>query len=276
MRDGARNDFLLRKIKQLGSKLGYELTNAADPAEIFSILVKHRGSRDASSDKKRAFVEFVLYNLPMSKAQLFQDLFVLFSLEQKKRGFFVEFGAADGIELSNTVLLEKSYEWQGILAEPARCWHGDLKKNRKCTIDTRCVWARSGEVVEFKEVREPELSTINKYSTKDGHSASRGVGEVYQVETVSLNDLLASNGAPSQIDYLSVDTEGSELDILGAFDFAKYDVRIITVEHNFTSDREKIYKLLTPRGFVRVLERFSMWDDWYINRDPAALRGLHD
>jgi hypothetical protein len=83
------------------------------------------------------------------------------------------------------------------------------------------------------------------------------------VETISLNDLLSSNGAPNCIDYFSVDTEGSEFKILQAFDFQKYDVKMIIVEHNLTKNREAICALLESQGFSRVFERFSMWNDWY-------------
>ena len=64
--------------------------------------------------------------LPASKAQLHQDLFVLSELGLKRSGYFVEFGAASGESLSNTHLLEKSFDWQGILAEPAKYWHPAL------------------------------------------------------------------------------------------------------------------------------------------------------
>jgi FkbM family methyltransferase len=259
----AKSNFLLRKIKQLGRKLDFELINAADPAEVFSVLLKYRGKHNTATKEDHAFLHFVLQNYAESRAQLFQDLFVLFSLSQKREGFFVEFGATDGVELSNTLLLERSYEWSGILAEPAKCWHKNLRMNRKCVIDTRCVWTKSGEVVEFNEVADRELSTITRYSDHDGHFISRRTGEIYPVETVSLNDLLSSNEAPRCIDYLSVDTEGSELEILQAFDFRKYDVQIITVEHNFTMNRGGICALLESRGFSRIFERFSMWDDWY-------------
>ncbi len=266
----AREDFILRKMKQLGRKLGYELVNAADPAEVFSVLLRYRSGQRAGGNE--AFVSFVLRNFSQSSAQLFQDLFVLFSLELKSEGYFVEFGAANGVDLSNTVLLERAYGWRGILAEPAKCWHQDLRVNRRCAIDTRCVWSKSGERIEFNEVPERELSTIDRYSSKDAHLASRSLGTVYPVETVSLNDLLAGSNAPKAIDYLSVDTEGSELDILKAFDFAKYDVRIITVEHNFTPDRDAIHGLLVSKGFSRVLERFSLWDDWYIKAGSTEAR----
>ena len=255
--------FLLRKIKQLGKKLDFELINAADPAEVFSVLLKYRGEYSKATQEDQAFLHFVLQKYAESPAQLFQDLFVLFSLSQKREGFFVEFGATDGVELSNTLLLERSYGWNGILAEPAKCWHKDLRMNRNCVIDTRCVWTKSGEVLEFKQVSDRELSTIAKYSNHDGHSVSRKMGEIYPVETISLNDLLSCNSAPNCIDYLSVDTEGSEMEILEAFDFQKYDVRIITVEHNFTVNRDGIRVLLESRGFSRVFERFSIWDDWY-------------
>ena len=60
-----------------------------------------------------------------------------------------------------------------------------------------------------------------------------------------LLDLLAAHNCPREIDYLSIDTEGSELPILNAFDFSKYDIKIVTVEHNYCEpDRQQIHDLL--------------------------------
>ncbi len=259
-----RDRFILRKLKQLGKKIGYRLINADAPAELFVELMKYRGLESTNKNSEHDFLSYVIRSHNKSKAQLFQDLFVLFQTGEKRNGYFVEFGATNGITLSNTYLLEKEFGWKGILAEPGRGWHDDLHRNRLCVIETRCVWSKSGEQLEFNEVAEGELSTIVAFTDSDGHSAARKHGKKYTVDTISLNDLLKNNGAPDCIDYLSVDTEGSEFTILANFDFSKYDVRIITVEHNFTAMREKIHSLLKSKGYARIFEGFSQWDDWYI------------
>jgi FkbM family methyltransferase len=199
-----------------------------------------------------------------SKAQLRQDIFVLEQLNYKKEGFFIEFGATNGIDLSNTYLLEKSFAWSGILAEPAKLWHENLLRNRTCQIDTRCVWSKTGEVIEFNQTEYAELSTAEKYTTSDYAADSRKSGLRYPVETVSLMDLLAHHGAPREIDYLSIDTEGSEYEILSKFDFTKYRIKVITCEHNYTPMREKLFELFSKNGYKRKHEDISQFDDWYV------------
>jgi hypothetical protein len=84
--------------------------------------------------------------------------------------------------------------------------------------------------------------------------------------------LLRAHSAPREIDYLSVDTEGSELEILQAFDFANYNIKIMTVEHNFVEpNRQEVFKLLSGEGFVRVFEPLSKFDDWYVKRSLLGM-----
>ena len=100
----------------------------------------------------------------------------------------------------------------------------------------------------------------------------RAKGATYSVETVSLNDLLKSHNAPREIDYLSIDTEGSELEIVQAFDFTDYDIKIMTVEHNFVEpNRQEVFRLLTSKGFMRLFEAMSKFDDWYVKRSLLGL-----
>lgn len=205
--------------------------------------------------------------LTRSHSQLRQDLFVLSELNFKKNGFFVEFGAADGVLLSNTLLMEKEFGWRGILAEPAKCWHEELGSNRSSIIDHNCVWKDSQSTLLFNEVERPELSTIDSYSNFDLHKKARKSGKGYEVPTISLNDLLRKYHAPKKIDYLSIDTEGSEFEILSHFDFSEYSFEVITCEHNFTPLREKLFDLLSKNGYKRKYQKISKFDDWYVKVD---------
>jgi FkbM family methyltransferase len=199
-----------------------------------------------------------------SKSQFYQDLFVLKETGYKRDGFFVEFGATNGVEGSNTFILEKMFGWSGVLAEPARCWHNELRQNRNVLIDTKCVWNASGELIEFHEDNAATLSTAKIYADADFHSRSNF--KTYPVETISLLDLLEQHHAPQNIDYLSIDTEGSEYDILSAFDFEKFNIKIITCEHNWSSNRSKISELLFSKGYEVRHQNLTNCDDWFVRK----------
>ena len=222
---------------------------------ILSILNFSGGGGDSNS------LNDILKIRHLSKSQLSQDMFILTYLGFKRDGYFVEFGATNGVGLSNTWLLEKEFGWKGILAEPSKNWHEELSNNRSCYIENKAVWIKSDETLTFLECTGPELSTIADFRNIDSHSRK---GKTYEVETISLEDLLDKYDAPNVIDYLSIDTEGSELDILSNFDFEKFKFRVITVEHNFTENRQKINQLLSSKGYKQVLESISSFDDWYI------------
>jgi FkbM family methyltransferase len=194
-----------------------------------------------------------------SKSQLGQDLLAASLANFKTRGFFVEFGATDGVTLSNTHLLEKRLAWEGILAEPARMWHSALESNRSAQICKEAVWHQSGQTLLFHE--DGELSTIDGF---EGLKHESRTGISYKVESISLTDLLVSCQAPNYIDFLSVDTEGSEFEVLSSLDWKSFQFGLICVERNWSENRQKIWSLLENQGYRRVLEDVSAWDDWYV------------
>ena len=243
------------------------MTEAADPRQaLFEALLLFR-NRNFGTDPLGRFVQFCAAH-PHTPSQLCQDLFVLFALQNKRNGFFVEFGATDGVALSNTKLLERKHGWKGILAEPGRRWHRNLLNNRNCRIDQRCVWSETGVELDFIDAQMGELSTISGFENRDSHRDERQNHVSYKVKTVSLNDLLSDHGAPALIDYMSVDTEGSEYEILSAFDFKKHRIQVLTIEHaHVASDRIRIRSLMEENGFTNVFSRISQWDDWYISNE---------
>lgn len=201
-----------------------------------------------------------------SLSQLNQDFFELGETLWKRDGYFVEFGATDGRSFNNTWLLEKAFGWTGILAEPARIWHDALQNSgRNARLEFDCVWSKTGETLRFSEASWGELSTLESFHAADGHRRRRAGS--YPVQTVSLNDMLDRHQAPPNMDYLSIDTEGSEYEILQALDFDRYRFSCITVEHNYTANRELIHELLTAHGYQRKFTEFSQFDDWYVRED---------
>lgn len=199
-----------------------------------------------------------------SKSQLGQDLFGLSISGLDSPGFFVEFGAADGVALSNSFILEKHFGWSGILCEPSTGWHEALKQNRSCIIDTRCVYSVSGEKLSFSENYLGELSAITTFAEPNANGVLKRTTSSYEVETISLLDLLKAHNAPKYIEFLSIDTEGSEFEILKDFDFQSYRFGAICVEHNFADTREKINDLLLANGYMQVHKDLSDFDDWYV------------
>ena len=209
------------------------------------------------------FLAYVFDNAERSYAQIWQDLWVCWELGEARDGYFVEFGATDGVTNSNTALLERDYGWHGILAEPNPACHPRVRHNRHAEIDARCLAARTGEQVEFLVVDDPELSTIATYAGGDHFAEVRRHAKSISVETVALNDLLATHEAPDTIDYMSIDTEGSEFEILSTFDFDRWRVRLFSIEHNNTGREPELDELLARQGYRRVFAEFSQWDGWY-------------
>jgi len=261
------NELLVRFTKRILKGFGLQILKIESLERIRkNERFRARGELEFIKEMPHESRERLLKLFGASKAQLWQDLFVLSELEFKKNGFFVEFGAANGIELSNTYILESLFDWTGILAEPAKHWNSELKKNRSAFIEDRCVWVDSTSTLTFNETSTPELSTIDSFSNGDMHRQSRESGKKYSVDTISFNDLLLKYNAPRDIDYLSIDTEGSEFVILSSLDFDKFSFKVITCEHAYTEEREKIKVLLESHGYIRKYPELSAFDDWYVRQ----------
>ena len=220
------------------------------------------------------FLEFFAINQWNAPSQLSQDLFVIYFSGGKKDGFFLEIGACDGFHLSNTLGLER-YGWKGIISEPSSVWHNKIKK-RKCIISKKAVFSESGLKLKFEEVKKyPELSGLKENLDKDNNHHLRNEANTVEVETISLNDLIGQNTSNKNIDYISIDTEGSEYEILKNFDFKKHNIEIFTVEHNFVEKKRKaIFDLLSSNNYLRVFTNISQWDDWYIKKNNKILLSM--
>jgi FkbM family methyltransferase len=215
----------------------------------------------------RNFNHFCQRTTNYQKSQLRQDLFVLFVTDFKQNGYFIEAGASDGIIFSNTFTLEKNFNWKGILIEPNIYWEESLSKNRTCHINYKALWKENSSVL-FNEIQnKPILSHVSSVDSNSWmFDINQETKQQYTVPSITLVDILNHYDAPHTIDYLSLDIEGSEYDVLSSFDFEMYNIEIITVEHNYSPNREKVFDLLQDK-YTRVLVEVSGKEDWYIKNN---------
>jgi FkbM family methyltransferase len=208
----------------------------------------------------------------MSYSQLNQDLTVVSFFSNKREMFFIDIGANDGKRLSNTFLLETKYNWKGICSEPLPKAFKQLNKCRSVHCDNHAVFSKTGLSLEFSESNL--LSGITQYI--DRHKEVKNCNQII-VKTITLQDLLEKYKAPNIINYFSLDTEGTELEILKSVDFSKYIFLYINLEHNYIEPkRTEMRTLLLNNGYLYKGE--NHFDDDYIHETTVigTYYYLHD
>ena len=208
------------------------------------------------------------------KSQLYQDMFASFVIGDKFDKTFFEFGATNGIDLSNSYTLEKYLNLGGALSEPSPQWHDELKKNRPHTnIISECIWSESNKELNFFVSDVGVLSSLEDFKESDkasmpGNTKARlKNGKNIIVKTVSLNDIIEEQFKSITPSYISIDTEGSEYEILKNFNFKKYRPLVFTIEHNFTELQLKIDELMYLNEYIRVFKHLTAFDAWYVTKD---------
>ena len=208
------------------------------------------------------------------KSQLYQDMFASFIIGNKFDKTFLEFGATNGIDLSNSYTLEKYLNWRGVLSEPSPQWYDELKKNRPHTnIITECIWSESNKELNFFVSDVGVLSSLEDFKESDkismpGNTKERlKSGKNTTVKTISLNDVIEKQFDYKTPSYISVDTEGSEYEILKNFNFKKYRPLVFTIEHNFTELQLKIDELMYLNEYIRVFKSLTVFDAWYVAKE---------
>jgi FkbM family methyltransferase len=171
-----------------------------------------------------------------------QDEWVKSLFPGKRDGFFIEAGAMDGRIGSNTYWLER-LGWQGICIEGNPAWFPELPQYRTCTC-LHCCLAGSRRQVTF---RTPDAK--NGWGGIEEHllpavREACGVGPIFTVDGIPLADVLREHNAPHVIEYLSLDVEGGELEILESFPFDEFRILAITVETPYCNE------LLQQRGYI--------------------------
>jgi FkbM family methyltransferase len=190
-----------------------------------------------------------------SFSQAGQDFWMFGEVFNEKRdGFFLDVGAYDGVYLSNSYVLEKRYGWRGICVEANPDSFRLLQKNRSATCVNVCLAETEG-FVNF--AKKGEFSKIVGSDNKvDPHA------EVIRVRATTFCKLLKELNAPKQIDYLSIDIEGAEEEVLKDFSFSDYVIKCMTVERPGNA----LKGILERNGF-RLIKEIPGLDCFYLHND---------
>ena len=160
-------------------------------------------------------------------------------------GFFLEIGADDGVRFSNCKFFEDTLNWNGIAIEARKEAYDNLVTNWKC-ICLHSILSDIEENTQFLDIKGYGLGLsglVNKYDPRHVARINQEIQnpnnkgqQTIDVKTDKLNNILDKYNV-KYIDFLSIDTEGSELDILRTVDFNKYYINVITIEDNY-NDKE--------------------------------------
>jgi FkbM family methyltransferase len=179
-------------------------------------------------------------------------------------GFFVEVGANDPQNHSQTWLLERR-GWRGILIEPLLRFQEALRSARPGAQVVRAACGPPGHppTAELFVGEDTEHSTLRP-NTVD--AATRyAAAEV--VPVLTLDEILEQAGNP-RVDFVSIDVEGLQLDVLRGFDLARHRPRLLFVEDHLLS--WGTHRHVTARGY-RLVKRTRL-NNWYVPADaPFAL-----
>ena len=182
-------------------------------------------------------------------------------LTDYKPGFFIDLAANEPILLSNTRALERDYGWRGICIDGNQKMLEKLVVARTCTVVKGIVTSKSGDRVEFqKPINDGKvdwrdaLAGILSNST-DNKKVKRGWLVAHET-TVTLVDILRHLDAPPEIDYLSLDIEGSEDGAMLPHDFDRYRFKFLTIERPSAVLRE----FLHTRGYGYLVDHACFGD----------------
>lgn len=206
-----------------------------------------------------------------------QDMWVSQIFRNKQNGFFLDFGAFDGITASNTYSLEKYMKWNGILVEANPTYYPLVCRGRKSISVNAALWPQSRESIEMVDAHG--LSSVSKYIDHDGPTVSESRKNItarkIAVDTVNPTELLERFQAPSFIEYLSLDVEGCEIDVLNSIDFTRYKFALMTIEHSEVLEKkDKIRAIIEPFGYKMLSRSYDFWV--YHEAHIASLGGIND
>jgi FkbM family methyltransferase len=182
-----------------------------------------------------------------------EDRFLETLFPASHTGVCIEVGAYNGVSLSNTYFFEKK-GWRALCIEPIRSAYEQCKQVRK-EVTRSCVAEKDGPEREFQIFHlGTNLCAISSLEPDDrliqSHSSMITQRSTEMVPIRSLTSIMDEIDFPKAIDFVSIDTENTELDVLKGIDFTRYNIRVFVIENNYNEPFCEDY--LRPLGYKKI------------------------
>lgn len=194
-----------------------------------------------------------------------------------KNGFYVDVGAHDGVTINNTLYFERNLNWTGINIEPIKTVFDKLTINRPTNININCAICNyDGETYFFLNTEYTEMISGIKDSYDNRHlqrliyenNIMGSKTEIVTVNTKRLQTILDQNNV-NHINYLSIDVEGAEFEVIKSINFNNVFIDVIGFENNYHDISIPIVKYLEDKNFIVIHE---CMDIFMINRNSIFYR----
>ena len=208
----------------------------------------------------------------MFYGQFGEDRYISQFFDDSYKGLCIDIGAYDGISGSNTYYFEQN-SWISLCIEPNPESFDNCNAIRKNTINC-CVSNYDKDDVKFNIVRlhGNNTSAISSLAIDErlieSHKHLIENIETIFVKVKSLNTIFIEESIPKNIDFISIDTENTEIDVLKGIDFDKYNINFLIIENNF--DEKMIEDFLIDKNFKKI-NRIAV-NDFYVNNNYLKVK----
>ena len=199
-----------------------------------------------------------------------------------KNGTFIDVGAHDGKQINNTLYFEENHNWTGINIEPLKNVYDQLIVNRPNSINLNCACCNYDGETEFisntgyTEMISGIKDTFDPRHVRRLQNENRqhgSVTEIIKVETKKLETICDSNNI-SHINYLSIDVEGGEFEVIKSINFDKVYIDIIGFENNYNDASVPIVKYLGARNY-KIIPAKDNFDIFMIHRESEFMKNIN-
>lgn len=177
-----------------------------------------------------------------------------------KNGVFMDIGAHDGICINNTLFFENEHQWTGVNVEAIKDVYDNLCKNRTNCINLNYAVCNNDGIADFiRNTGATELiSGLYKDYDKRHHRRLQyenhnygGKTQLIKVNTKKIETICDEHNIKN-INYLSIDVEGAEFDVIKSINFDKVFIDVIGFENNYNDNSLPIIDYLMENGYIVI------------------------